>query len=69
MSLNVTVESTKLRQKIIQAVNESRLASGIAESVLASVLADIRAQELIELNQYYMTAAQEGEDDGTVREV
>ena len=69
MSLNVTVESTKLRQKIIQAVNESRLASGIAENVLASVLADIRAQELIELNQYYMTAAQEGEDDGTVREV
>ena len=68
MSLNVTVESTKLRQKIIQAVNESRLASGIAESVLASVLADIRAQELIELNQYYMTA-QEGEGDGTVREV
>ena len=69
MSLNVTVESTKLRQKIIQAVNEARLASGIAESVLASVLADIRAQELIELNQYYMTAAQEGESDGTVREV
>ena len=69
MSLNVTVESTKLRQKIIQAVNESRLASGIAESVLASVLADIRAQELIELNQYYMTASQEGESDGTVREV
>ena len=69
MELNVTVETTKLRQKIIQAVNESRLASGIAESVLASVLADIRAQELIELNQYYMTAVQEGESDGTVREV
>ena len=69
MELNVTVETTKLRQKIIQAVNESRLATGIADMVLASVLADIRAQEIIELNQYYMSAAQEGEGDGTVREV
>ena len=68
MELNVTVETTKLRQKIIQAVNESRLATGIAENVLASVLADIRAQELIELDQYYRKA-QEGEGDGTVREV
>ena len=68
MELNVTVETTKLRQKIIQAVNESRLVTGIAENVLASVLADIRAQELIELDQYYRKA-QEGEVDGTVREV
>ena len=69
MELNVTVETTKLRQKIIQAVNESRLATGIADMVLASVLADIRAQEIIELNQFYMAAVQEGEVDGTVREV
>ena len=65
MELNVTVETTKLRQKIIQAVNESRLATGIADMVLASVLADIRAQELIELDQYYRKA-QEGGSDGTV---
>ena len=51
MELNVSVETTKLRQKIIQAVNESRLATGIADMVLASVLADIRAQELCELDQ------------------
>lgn len=68
MELNVTVETTKLRQKIIQAVNESRLATGIADMVLASVLADIRAQELIELDQYYRKA-QEGGNDGTVREI
>ena len=68
MELNVTVETTKLRQKIIQAVNESRLATGIADTVLASVLADIRAQELIELDQYHRKA-QEGGTDGTVREV
>ena len=68
MELNVTVETTKLRQKIIQAVNESRLATGIAENVLASVLSDIRAQELIELDQYYRKA-HEGGTDGTVREV
>ena len=68
MELNVTVETTKLRQKIIQAVNESRLATGIAENVLASVLSDIRAQELIELDQYYRKA-QEGGSDDTVREV
>ena len=68
MELNVTVETTKLRQKIIQAVNESRLATGIADTVLASVLADIRAQELIELDQYYRKA-QEGGTDGTVRKV
>ena len=68
MELNVTVETTKLRQKIIQAVNESRLATGIADMVLASVLADIRAQELIELDQYYRKA-QEGGTDGTVRKV
>ena len=65
MELNVTVETTKLRQKIIQAVNESRLATGIADMVLASVLSDIRAQELIELDQYYRKA-QEGGSDGTV---
>ena len=69
MELNVTVETTKLRHRIIQAVNESRLATGIAESVLASVLADIRAQELIEINQFYMNTLQGGDTDGTVREV